>query len=112
MTGESAKQTAAKQLKKAEKSAGEYRYTFDGLEGFIKGRQGKPFQGPITINQLNERGVADVLQGQVPQGTMRKLLAMQEKTKHCFLFMRLWLRRVLEWARRVPPETIPLPDMK
>ncbi len=78
MTGESAKQTAAKQLKQAEKSAGEYRYTFDGLEGFIKGRQGKPFQGPITINQLNERGVADVLQGQVPQGTMRKLLAIED----------------------------------
>jgi len=74
VTGDLAKQTAAQQLKKAEKSSGEFRY----YDGYAKGRQGKPFQGPITINQLNERGVADVMQGAVPQGTMRKLLAIED----------------------------------
>ena len=74
MTGESAKISAYQQMKKAEKTSKEYLYG----EGVIRGAGGKPVQGPLTINQLNERGVADVMQGTVPQGTMRKLLAIED----------------------------------
>jgi len=74
MTGTSAKKGAYTQLKEAEKVAGEYNYK----GAMIKGRKGQPFQGPVTINQLNQRGVADVLAGKVPQGTMRKLLAIED----------------------------------
>ena len=42
---------------------------------------GKPFQGPVTVNDLNERGVASVLQGRVPPPVLRRLLVLENALK-------------------------------
>ena len=40
-------------------------------------KEGVFVQGPLTINALNERGVAAMLQGKVPKATLRSLLVIE-----------------------------------
>jgi hypothetical protein len=40
-------------------------------------KDGVPVQGPLTINDLNERGVAAMLQGKVPKASLRSLLVIE-----------------------------------
>jgi len=44
-------------------------------------RSGRPFEGPLNINDLNERGVAAILQGKVAPPTLRALLVMEQALK-------------------------------
>ena len=43
---------------------------------------GVPVQGPLTINALNERGVAALLQGQVPSRTLKTLLVIENALRN------------------------------
>ena len=44
-------------------------------------RGGRQFEGPLNINDLNERGVAAVLQGKTAPATLRVLLVMEQALK-------------------------------
>jgi len=51
-------------------------------QGEFRGtRSGKEFQGPLNINDLNERGVAAVMQGKTAPGFLRMLLAIENGLK-------------------------------
>ena len=57
----------------------------DGLAsqaGRFRGtRGGREFEGPLNINDLNERGVAAVLQGKTAPATLRALLVIEQALK-------------------------------
>ena len=68
----------SKQWKKAQKIA---QNKFNEVGEYVGTRGGKQFQGPLNVNDLNERGVAAVLQGKTAPGLLRMLLTMEKSLK-------------------------------
>ena len=73
-----AKESFSKQWKKAQKIA---QNKFNEAGEYVGTRGGKQFQGPLNINDLNERGVAAILQGKTAPGLLRMLLTMENALK-------------------------------
>ena len=66
------------QWKEAQKTA---QNKFNQKGEYVGTRGGKQFQGPLNVNDLNERGVAAVLQGKTSPKLLRMLLTMENALK-------------------------------
>ena len=72
------KEPFSKQWKNAQKIA---QNKVNQAGKYVGTRGGKQFQGPLNINDLNERGVAAVLQGKTSPVLLRMLLTMENALK-------------------------------